>query len=50
MPTLEDLGVNVTPVEEIMPFLLKPWTFAIYRGLDPDEPQEPAAPPRAIVI
>lgn len=49
MPTLEDLGVNLTPVEEMMPFLLKQWTFGIYRGLDPDEPQEPAAPPKTIM-
>lgn len=49
VPTLEDLGVNLTTVEEMMPYLLKPWTYGIYRGLEPDEPQEPAAPPKSIL-
>lgn len=49
IPTLEDLGVNLTTVENQMPYLLKPWTFEIYRGLEPDEPQEPADPPKSIL-
>lgn len=49
VPTLEDLGVNLATVEDQMPFLLKPWTFGIYRGLDPDEPQEAAAPPKTVL-
>lgn len=49
IPTLEDLGVNLSTIEDQVPFLLKPWIFAIYRGLDPDEPQEPAAPPKTIL-
>lgn len=49
VPTLEDLGVNLTFIEHHVPFLLKPWVYGIYRGLDPDEPQEPATPPKAIL-
>ncbi|XP_028134729.1 NADH dehydrogenase [ubiquinone] 1 alpha subcomplex subunit 9, mitochondrial [Diabrotica virgifera virgifera] len=49
IPTLEDLGVNLTAVENQMPWEFKPWTWGIYRGQDPDEPVAPAAPPKALV-
>lgn len=49
VPTLEDLGVNLTPIEEQAPYLLKHYVWQIYRGLDPDEPQEPASPPKPIL-
>ncbi|KAG5879238.1 hypothetical protein JTB14_006038 [Gonioctena quinquepunctata] len=49
IPTLEDLGVNLTTVEQQIPWELKPWTYGIYRGQDPDEPQAPAAPPSAVI-
>nr|XP_023025004.1 NADH dehydrogenase [ubiquinone] 1 alpha subcomplex subunit 9, mitochondrial isoform X1 [Leptinotarsa decemlineata]XP_023025010.1 NADH dehydrogenase [ubiquinone] 1 alpha subcomplex subunit 9, mitochondrial isoform X2 [Leptinotarsa decemlineata] len=49
VPTLEDLGVNLTTIEQQMPWEFKPWTYGIYRGLDPDEPQAPASPPRTVI-
>nr|CAH7724159.1 unnamed protein product [Callosobruchus chinensis] len=50
VPTLEDLGVALTPMEQQVPWELKPWTYAIYRGQDPDEPYAPAAPPKTVVV
>ncbi|CAH2011910.1 unnamed protein product [Acanthoscelides obtectus] len=50
IPTLEDLGVTLTPMEQQVPWELKPWTYAIYRGQDPDEPFTPAAPPKPVAV
>ncbi|CAG9859884.1 unnamed protein product [Phyllotreta striolata] len=49
IPTLEDLGVHLTTVEEQMPWEFKPWTYAIYKGQDPDEPLAPPEPPKVVV-
>lgn len=48
--SLEDLGVNLTTIEQQMPWEFKPWTYAIYRGQDPDEPFAAAAPPRTVNV
>ncbi|KAJ8952630.1 hypothetical protein NQ314_007489 [Rhamnusium bicolor] len=49
IPTLEDLGVNLTSVENQIPWELKPWTYGIYSGIDPDEIVIPPAPPKVVV-
>ncbi|KAJ8971044.1 hypothetical protein NQ317_002310 [Molorchus minor] len=46
IPTLEDLGISLTPVEEQIPWELKPWTYAIYQGNDIEETILPPAPPK----
>lgn len=50
IPTLEDLGINLVTIEQQMPWELKPWTYGIYRGQDPDEPQAPAKPPQTVAV
>jgi NADH dehydrogenase (ubiquinone) 1 alpha subcomplex subunit 9 len=49
IPTLEDLGVNLTEMEEQVPWELKPWTYGLYQGHDVDEPYTAPAPPRVAV-
>lgn len=49
VPTLEDLGITLTSVEEQVPWELKPWTHGIYRRQDDDEPAAPTEPPKVAV-
>lgn len=49
IPTLEDLGVNLMPMEEQVPWELKPWIYGLYQGLDSDDFAETPAPPKVVV-
>lgn len=49
IPTLEDLGITLTSVEEQIPWELKPWIYGIYRGQDADEPAVTTEPPKVAV-
>ncbi|CAH0558357.1 unnamed protein product [Brassicogethes aeneus] len=46
LPTLEDLGVHLTTMENQIPYELKPWTYGLYHGKDANEPYAPAEPPK----
>ncbi|CAG9768084.1 unnamed protein product [Ceutorhynchus assimilis] len=48
LPTLEDLGIQLTTVEEQVPWELRPWIYGAYHGHDIDDPIIPPAPPKAI--
>lgn len=48
IPTLEDLGIQVTAVEDQVPWELKPWTWGLYHGHDVDDPIPPAEPPKVV--
>ncbi|XP_044747795.1 NADH dehydrogenase [ubiquinone] 1 alpha subcomplex subunit 9, mitochondrial [Coccinella septempunctata] len=49
LPTLEDLGVTLTPMEDQIAYELRPWTHGIYHGVDADEPTPRAEPPKVVV-
>lgn len=49
LPTLEDLGVNVSSIEQRIPWELKPWTYGLYHGHDVEDPIPPPAPPKVII-
>lgn len=44
LPTLEDLGVNLTQMEDQIPYELRPWIYGLYHGKDADEPTPRAEP------
>lgn len=48
IPTLEDLGINLTAMEDQIPWELKPWIYGLYRGFDADEPFVTPAPPKIV--
>lgn len=48
LPTLEDLGVNLTAVEDQVPWELRPWIYGQYHGHDADDPLVVPAPPKAV--
>ncbi|KAL1500964.1 hypothetical protein ABEB36_006374 [Hypothenemus hampei] len=48
LPTLEDLGVNLTTVEEQFPWELRPYIWGAYYGHDADDPLVVAEPPKAL--
>ncbi|XP_050313048.1 NADH dehydrogenase [ubiquinone] 1 alpha subcomplex subunit 9, mitochondrial [Anthonomus grandis grandis] len=45
---LQDLGINLTTMEEQVPWELRPWIYGLYYGFDADDPLTPAEPPKAI--
>lgn len=49
LPTLEDLGVNLTQMEDQIPYELRPWIYGLYHGKDADEPTPRAEPPKVVV-
>lgn len=48
IPTLEDLGVNLTHMEDQVPWELKPFIYGIYYDDTSDEPVLPPAPPKVV--
>ena len=48
IPTLEDLGICLTPMEDQVPWELKPWIYDLYQGHDVDEPYTEPAPPKVV--
>lgn len=49
VPTLEDLGVALTAMENQVPWELKPWTHGLYYGQDADDPIPTPSPPKVVV-
>ncbi|KAL3265235.1 hypothetical protein HHI36_009449 [Cryptolaemus montrouzieri] len=49
LPTLEDLGITLTQMEDQIPYELRPWTYAMYHGVDADEPVPTPAPPKVVL-
>ncbi|XP_030754524.1 NADH dehydrogenase [ubiquinone] 1 alpha subcomplex subunit 9, mitochondrial [Sitophilus oryzae] len=49
IPTLEDLGVALTELENQIPWELKPYTAALYHGFDSEEPFPTPAPPKVLL-
>jgi len=49
MPTLEDLGIALTNMEDRISYELRPWTHGIYHGVDADEPTPKAEPPKVVL-
>lgn len=49
LPTLEDLGVTLTEMEDQVPWELKPWIHGLYQGHETDEPYSEPAPPKVIL-
>ncbi|ERL95049.1 NADH dehydrogenase [ubiquinone] 1 alpha subcomplex subunit 9, mitochondrial [Dendroctonus ponderosae] len=49
LPTLEDLGVSLTAVEDQLPWELRPWIYGQYHGHDADDPMITATPPKVAV-
>jgi len=49
IPTLEDLGVRLTSIEEQIPWELKPWTYSLYHGHDVDDPIPTPVPPKTVI-
>ncbi|XP_044255432.1 NADH dehydrogenase [ubiquinone] 1 alpha subcomplex subunit 9, mitochondrial [Tribolium madens] len=48
VPTLEDLGVALTHMEDQVPWELKPYTYGLYQGIDVEEPYSTPAPPTPV--
>ena len=48
VPTLEDLGVNLTRLEHQVPWELKPFTDGLYYTMNRDDPLPPVRPPNVI--
>ncbi|KAI4463719.1 nadh-ubiquinone oxidoreductase 39 kda subunit-related [Holotrichia oblita] len=48
IPTLEDLGIKLTAIENQAPWELKPFTYGLYHGHAADEPYPQPPPPKAI--
>ncbi|KRT82102.1 epimerase [Oryctes borbonicus] len=48
VPTLEDLGIKVSALENHAPWQLKPFTYGLYHGHAADEPYPQPPPPKAI--
>lgn len=48
LPTLEDLGVTLTAMEDQVPWELRPQRHALYYAEDDEEFTPPPAPPRAV--
>lgn len=46
LPTLEDLGVCPKPLEEQVPWELRPFTHALYYGVAAEEPFPNPPPPK----
>lgn len=48
IPTLEDLGIKLTAIENQAPWELKPFTYGLYHGHAADEPYPQPPPPTAV--
>lgn len=48
LPTLEDLGINLTHMEEQIPWELRPWIWGLYHSHDVDDPLIAAKPPTPV--
>lgn len=49
VPTLEDLGVTLTHMENQVPWELKPFSWGLYYEMAADEPQPTVDPPKVAV-
>lgn len=49
LPTLEDLGITLTHMEDQVHYELRPWIHGLYYGVDADEPTPRAEPPKVVL-
>lgn len=49
IPTLEDLGINLTAMEDQVPWELRPYTYGIYHDRDLEEFGFRPEPPKVVV-
>lgn len=49
VPTLEDLGINLTQMEDQIPWELKPFTQGLYHGHEDEDINYRPAPPKIVL-